>query len=201
MYANKTLFATLMLCTLAAPPLAAETLYVTDELRLGMFENRDQTGRRIKLLSSGDAVEILERDSLYARVQGPEGVEGWVKVGFLVAEKPAALRVREVEEESARLRVELNRARASDAAQRVTQLEDELASLRAEHESATAAVAEQSAELESLRELKSDVTEARAQTGLWIILAALGGLAVGAYAGYAVYARRLRQRFSGLSLG
>jgi SH3 domain protein len=191
----------LLVAVLSLPSVQAETLYVTDQLRRGMFPDRAQTERRIKLLGSGDAVEILERDALYARVRDSAGAEGWVKVGFLVAEKPAALRVEEIEAELAALRVELNRARASDAAQQVADLQSEREGLIAERDAARAELDAQARELAELRSLEREVSGARAQSGLWVLLALVAGLVVGGLAGYTVYARRLRQRFSGLSLG
>ena len=59
----------------------------------------DTSDRPFDNLVSGTAVEVLERNPNYARVRMADGREGWVKATFLVAEKPAAARVLELEAE------------------------------------------------------------------------------------------------------
>jgi SH3 domain protein len=78
---------------------AAETAYVTDSLRLGLHAAPDTSDRAFENLISGTAVEVLERNPNYARVRLSDGREGWVKATFLVALKPAAARVAELEAE------------------------------------------------------------------------------------------------------
>ena len=83
---------------------AAETAYVTDSLRLGLHAASDTSGRPFENLVSGAAVEVLERNTNYARVRLADGREGWVKAMYLVTVKPAAARVAELEAEIATLR-------------------------------------------------------------------------------------------------
>ena len=68
---------------------AAETAYVTDNLRLGLHTAEDTSDRAFRFLESGQAMEVLVRDRNYANVRLPDGAEGWVKSAFLVEEKPA----------------------------------------------------------------------------------------------------------------
>jgi SH3 domain protein len=89
---------------LALPAIAAgETAYVTDSLRLGLHAAPDTSDRPFENLISGTAVEVLERSPNYAHVRLQDGREGWVKATYLVALKPAAARVAELEAEMARL--------------------------------------------------------------------------------------------------
>lgn len=87
----------LMIGILALLPLlaAAETAYVTDNLRLGLYEAEDTSGRPMRMLESGQAMEILTRDRNYANVRLPNDTEGWVKAAYLVSDKPARLIVAE----------------------------------------------------------------------------------------------------------
>jgi SH3 domain protein len=89
----------------------AETAYVTDSLRLGIHQESDTSGRPFDNLVSGTALEVLERVPNFARVRMPDGREGWVKSVYLVDQKPAALRVAELEAELAALREEAEHAR------------------------------------------------------------------------------------------
>src|SRR5688572_26813144 len=94
---------------------AAETAYVTDSLRLGLHAAPDTSDRPFENLVSGMAVEVLERNPNYARVQLADGREGWVKATYLVALKPAAARVAELEAEMAALKDEAAAATAAQA--------------------------------------------------------------------------------------
>ncbi len=82
---------------LCAAPASAEPAYVTDQLRLGVHLASDTSDRPFTNISSGDRVEILEETQYYARVTIPDGRQGWVKKNYLLTEKPAVLRVAEME--------------------------------------------------------------------------------------------------------
>lgn len=111
-----------MIGLLALLPLGvfAETAYVTDNLRLGLYEAEDTSGRPTKMLESGQAMEILTRDRNYANVRLPDGAEGWVKNAYLVADKPAKLIVAEITAERDSLLVELEETKQSFAAPAAT---------------------------------------------------------------------------------
>jgi len=98
----------------------AETAYVTDILRLGIHQLQDTSDRPFQNLVSGSELEVLDRVPNFARVRTTNGQEGWVKSAYLVTEKPAQLRVAEVETELERLRAELA---ASQAAQHKAETE------------------------------------------------------------------------------
>ncbi len=70
---------------------------MTDILRLGIHEAQDTSDRAFDTLVSGAELEILERVPNYARVETADGRVGWVKSAYLVTEKPARLRVAELE--------------------------------------------------------------------------------------------------------
>jgi SH3 domain protein len=100
---------------------SAEVAYVTDILRLGLHQAQDTSDRAFRTLVSGTELEVLARVPNYARVRTLEGQEGWVKAAYLVEDKPAQLRVSEVEAEIERLRGQLEQAEtARMAAERET---------------------------------------------------------------------------------
>jgi SH3 domain protein len=111
---------------------AAETVYVTDSLRLGLHAAPDTSDKAFDILVSGTAVEVLERNPSFARVRLADGREGWVKATFLVAEKPAAARLLELEAEIGTVE---SAAAAAKTAQ--TAAEEELANLRRELQATT----------------------------------------------------------------
>jgi SH3 domain protein len=105
----------------------ADTVYVTDSLRLGLHAAPDTSDRPFDNLASGTTVEVLERNASYARVRLTDGREGWVKATFLVAEKPAAARVLELEAELGGFESAAAAAKTAQAA-----AEQQLSGLRSE---------------------------------------------------------------------
>ena len=143
----------ILLPTLAA----ADTAYVTDNLRLGLHQAEDTSDRAFRYLESGQAMEILIRDRNYANVRLPDGTEGWVKSAYLVDEKPAKLIVAETMEERDRLASELEQARAAFAepAATIDELRNQSGQLSTELEDARAqitALREENASIQGLKE-------------------------------------------------
>lgn len=129
---------------LAAVPVAAtaETAYVTDILRLGLHKAEDTSDRAFKTLQSGQEMEILARGRNYAEVRLPDGTLGYVKVAYLVAEKPAKLIVAETQAANAELErklMDLNAAFSQPAAT-IAALEQERNEIRTELEEAATRV-------------------------------------------------------------
>ena len=119
----KRLALTAALCACAASAYA-ETLYVTDSLRLALYESEEMSDKPLSNLVSGTPVQLLERSASLARVRTPAGEEGWVKASFLVPDKPAKTRVAELEAELSGLRNENAeyrgaRATANDSAEQL----------------------------------------------------------------------------------
>jgi len=105
---------------LAPLSVLGETAYVTDNLRLGLYAAEDTSGRPIRMLDSGQAMEILSRDRNYANVKLPDASEGWVKAAYLVDEKPAKLIVAEITAERDALLAELEETKRAFAAPAAT---------------------------------------------------------------------------------
>ena len=115
---------------------AAETAYVTDNLKLGLYEAEDTSGRAFRTLDSGQSMEVLIRAVNYANVRLPDGAEGWVKSAYLVDDKPAKLIVEETIVERDALAAELEQAKQAFAepAATIDALRNETSSLTAQLE-------------------------------------------------------------------
>jgi uncharacterized protein YgiM (DUF1202 family) len=77
--------------------------YVTDQLRLSLYEEPDSQSKVLKLLRSGDLLIIDEIRGPYALVTGTDGTHGWVKRGFLVSNPTSNILLREEQQKSASL--------------------------------------------------------------------------------------------------
>src|SRR5215469_12495225 len=93
-------------------PLHAESLYVIEQLVVGVSSAPDASGERVATLKSGDRVEVIERAGDQVHVSLPGGREGWVRASYLSAEEPLRVRLAQREAEVARLGDEVSRLRA-----------------------------------------------------------------------------------------
>lgn len=143
---------------LATPLMAAaQTAYVTDNLRLGLHRAEDTSDSAFRTLESGQEVEILARGRNYAQVRLPDGTLGYVKVAYLVDDKPAKLIVTQTQaanEELEQKLAELNAAFSRPAAT-IAALEKQLADGRAALDEALASSAELQDQNVSLRNRQS----------------------------------------------
>jgi len=123
---------------------AAETAYVTDNLRLNMYQDADLSGTRIDTLVSGQAFEVLSRNAQTALVELPDGKQGYVSAAYMVFDKPARLIVAETQAENERLNSELDEMRQSFAepAALVERLRQESADLQSTIDANAARMAE-----------------------------------------------------------
>ena len=77
---------------------AEEIRYVSDKLTLKMYKD-SALSQVLPSLKTGDRVVILKRDDGYVKVKMEDDTVGWVKGNYLEKEKPAALRLVEVQRE------------------------------------------------------------------------------------------------------
>jgi SH3 domain protein len=156
---------------------AAETAYVTDNLRLGLHQAEDTSDRAFRSLDSGQELEILSRDRNYAHVALPDGTRGYVKAAYLVDEKPAKLIVAETQAEVVRLEAELEELRRQFAgpAETIAALEQDLTVLTAQAKDSAAQVAELSEENVSLRQRQSQYSLPIQWVGIATVVCLIGG--------------------------
>lgn len=148
----------LVIVVLALLPMvaAAETAYITDNLRLGLHSAEDTSDRAFRMLDSGQALEIMSRNRNYANVRLPDGAQGYVKAAYLVAEKPAKLIVEETIAERDALIAELEEIKKAFAgpAATIQVLKDEAAGLASKLDSAETQIADLAQENASIQGMK-----------------------------------------------
>ena len=175
----------LTLALFALLPLAAiaDTQYVTDNLRLGLYEAEDTSGRAFRMLESGQAMEVLSRDQRYANVRLPDNTEGWVKAAYLVTEKPAKLIVAETAAERDGLIAELAETKKAFAAPAatITSLEAQLSELDGQLGEANSLVSQLQEENASVEALKQQYKGSLPLTwvGGALLVCLLGGFLLG----------------------
>ena len=88
--------------------LHAESLYVIEQLVVGVSSTADADGERVATLRSGDRVEALERTGDEVHVRLANGLEGWVRAAYLSADEPLRVRLAQRDAEVARLNDEVS---------------------------------------------------------------------------------------------
>ena len=83
--------------------------YVTDQLRLSLYTQANSSSQVVKLLQSGDILEIEQIQGPYAFVTTPDGTRGWVKRGFLVTKPTATILLQEEQKKTAGLTAEIEK--------------------------------------------------------------------------------------------
>jgi len=177
---------------------AAETAYVTDNLRLSMWENADLQGARVETLVSGQEFEVLSRNAQTALVELPDGRQGYVSAGYMVTEKPARLIVTETLAANERLSTELDEMRQSFAEPQAL-----VDTLRLESEELQARIDGNAARMEELEEKNQSLASraSRYQYSLpynWVGGAILICLLAGFLAGMWWIDRQSRRRHGGI---
>ena len=179
---------------------AAETAYVTDNLKLGLYEAEDTSGRAFRTLDSGQSMEVLIRAVNYANVRLPDGTEGWVKSAYLVDDKPAKLIVEEtiVERDALAAELELAKQAFAEPAATIDALRNETSALTAQLESAQGeitALQEENASIQGMKKQYKGSLPLR-----WVGSATLVCLIVGLLGGLWWSDYRSRRRHGGIRI-
>jgi len=148
----------LVLVLLAPAAAVGQTVYVTDQLVLGLHETPDPESAIVKLVPSGTPLEVLEREGELAQVRTDDGVIGWVDTEYVIEERPAHLALLELEAQNADLRAELELARSERE-----RLQEELAAGGGEGASNPPAGADALRQIEQLAAENQRLREALAQ--------------------------------------
>lgn len=85
----------LALTVVATGVRAAESMYVIEQLVVGVTSAPGGEGARVATIKSGDRVDLLDRQGEEAQIQLPDGTSGWVKASYLSAELPLQRRLQD----------------------------------------------------------------------------------------------------------
>jgi uncharacterized protein YgiM (DUF1202 family) len=183
----------------AVSKVSAETAYVSDQLVLNVYTEQNQQGQRLATLHSGTRVETLATSTDFTQVRLADGVTGWVKSSYLTTDEPAAVRLKQLQEE-------LDRSRATTPALADAAARSELDRRERDLAGNEARLAEKQAELDAELAARARAPGAAPTgrphplgAGLLLAAAAAAG-ALGFWGGYATLARRVRRKFGGLKV-
>jgi hypothetical protein len=128
------LLAIICLLPLANANVHATQLFVSDMLRVNVWERSAGQGELVGIIASGMRVELIEQEEGYGLIRSGE-LEGWVKLDFLSSEPPGSwlrqqFAVSEEEQEriieELKMRLDLTAIERDQALERAEVLEQEL---------------------------------------------------------------------------
>jgi hypothetical protein len=198
---------TALLSVLPAAGVAAATAYVSDELVLGVYAERNGQGPRLATLHSGASLETLSVNGEFTEVRLNDGMTGWVKSTYLTPRMPAATRIKQLEEELDQRRATTPALAEAAARSEVEQLRRELADRQSELDAARGTLAAPAAA--SGPATGGGASPGSAVTGTSAAKSApiwkwgvslLIALSCGFWLGYAVLARRIKHKFGGIKV-
>lgn len=200
-------------------------VYVTDRLRLSLFREEGSKGGKIKTLTTGDKLTLLEETGRYMRVKTEDDDEGWVTKLYIVSEAPATLRVKELEtqlqlneqtiEDLKKTRKEkgvIKPGLQADYERQLIKTNEENVQLFNEKEQYRKKLDQAGLEITRLTHKLDNQGEYEGQTPLtqkpvmnyppvlWIAIAATTGWLLGMIWGYRLYARKIKKRFHGFEI-
>ena len=188
-----------------------EERYVTDQLRLSLYEQADSQSKVIQLLGSGDRLIVQEIAGPYAKVTTPAGNRGWVKRGFLVSEPTAGLLLEEFEKKNELLKQELEKLNDSKVVldqyeKDMDAMSDKIANLESEKQNAEQTIIDlEAAAEEKLRREKARPALAsliKIGTVYWqyIALVILIIIFVGYFIGKQITEASVKKKFHGIKV-
>jgi len=85
----------------------AETQYVSDMLIISVREGQDPEDPVLGYLRSGTPLDILEETDAFMNIRTQDGLQGWVRKKFIVADKPKAIIIDDLRTQIARLETDM----------------------------------------------------------------------------------------------
>lgn len=85
----------------------AETLYISDFLRITMRTGPGIDHKIIEMIKSGQTVTVLEQGPEWTKIQLPTGKKGWVLNRFLTPKPPSGLLLKKLEEKHVELSLQV----------------------------------------------------------------------------------------------
>ncbi len=138
-----------LLIGLTLTPVAAQTTqYVTDEFEVTMRSGTSTANSIVRLLKSGDAVNVLEQDlaSKYSLVEIEDGTKGYVLSRFLIDVPVARQQLSELQ-----VRYAEQQAQISSQGEEIEALQDSLAQERSDNDALKTTLRASEQELSGVR--------------------------------------------------
>jgi len=89
---------------------AAETLYITGQIKAGLHQDKQPDSPIVKVVPSGTAVDVIKQDDNASFVREPDGASGWIDNSYLVAQPPGGTPTPQAQQQLSDLQQQLDSA-------------------------------------------------------------------------------------------
>ena len=91
----------------------AETVYVSDSLRVGVRAEPDNAYAPVGVVKTGMKLEVLESQQGYLKIKTNDGLTGWIKKIYVIEEAPAVTRLKQMQTQNDELAAQTNELQAT----------------------------------------------------------------------------------------
>lgn len=170
---------------------AAQTVYVSDTLRVGVRPEPNNTVAPVGVVKTGMKLEVLESQQGYRKVKTEDGLTGWIRDIYIVEKAPAIITLKEIQEKYATI------------SGKVKELESTISSLEGANKDLDEQVVQLKEERSRLQSLQAQFRASQQQeesTWYWWLLVLLIVL-VGSFVGGSQWSRhQTMKRLGGLRI-
>jgi SH3-like domain-containing protein len=186
---------------LAASALAAEPLYVIEQLVVNVNSAPDASGERIATVKSGDRVEVIERVRDQVHVRLGNGTEGWIRASYLSADEPLHSRLAQRELQLTQLRADVSRLQGElDASRAAVSAGGAARAAGAAAVAPAASAAEELATTSPATLFGASAPAAARRVWVWVLVSSLLSLGCGFMLGALLLDRHIRRKYGGLRI-
>ncbi|GMR08396.1 MAG: hypothetical protein BMS9Abin26_1401 [Gammaproteobacteria bacterium] len=195
---------------------AADYVYVSDELRVGVRPNPGRQGSATSVVTTGMRLEILEQRGNYLRIRTDKGKEGWVKKTYTTTQAPAAVRLKKLQQQlQSRQPVQQDQAQNKSLLKEISSLKeassqyrDQILDLTQQLEQASNASVTYKQEMERQADKQAEqlsttsLAAAQSQTAdlWWVPLVILISIVAGFFLGAQWFKRYTMKKLGGLNI-
>jgi SH3 domain protein len=156
--------------------LSAETVYINDNLFVGVRTVANSREEPLKVLKTGARLTLLEKGKNFYKIRTEEGIEGWVNSLYVSSEPPAKVKIVALQDEYARVNGELETLRLDKEAllEEQQQLNQQVTTLESENSRVASELREMQETKSSLWTLYRDYIVAGGMLVLFILGILLG---------------------------
>ncbi len=121
------------------PVAFADSVYVSDTLRVGVRSEPDNQVAPIGVVTTGMKLEVLERKNGYIQIRTPQGLTGWIKDIYVIKNAPAVIQLKQQKKQQLKLNEQIKTLQQANQVleeanrvlnEKIRQLEDERARLQ-----------------------------------------------------------------------
>ena len=117
MILNKIRIVNFLLLVLLAPAAGAASVYITDQLNVGLHEDKTLDSPIVVVLPSGTQLQLVKKEDNLSFVNSKDGVSGWIDNSYLMTDPPASARLKTLAAQNSALEKQLQSLQAGGQGQ------------------------------------------------------------------------------------